>query len=190
MNTKEYQEFVQQTECNQQHAKDITNLAFPTSLRCLQSAMGLQNHIGEIAKALELWIWYGHNLDTVILKEELGDLLGFIAQMCNTLDFDLEEIMQSNIAKLKERYPEKFDASQDLDQHGHGFAELPEVDETEVTPHIEGWDYILDEDGECKGIYNLQVIMNDPSERHDYTFNLLHNALAFIHDHDLRLADK
>lgn len=37
------------------------------------------------------------------IKKELGDVCWMISQICNECGFDLEEIMQMNIAKLKDR---------------------------------------------------------------------------------------
>ena len=47
-------------------------------------------------------------LDLVNVKEEIGDLLWYIAIMLNVLDTDFETVMRTNIAKLKARYPDKF----------------------------------------------------------------------------------
>lgn len=37
------------------------------------------------------------------LKKELGDCLWMIAELCNVYDFNLEDVMQENIAKLTDR---------------------------------------------------------------------------------------
>ena len=43
-------------------------------------------------------------LDPERLKEEIGDLLWYIAAVCNIEGFDLEEILEGNKEKLDERY--------------------------------------------------------------------------------------
>lgn len=42
------------------------------------------------------------------LSEELGDLLWYIAQVCNEFDLTLSSIMWQNIVKLTARYPDHY----------------------------------------------------------------------------------
>ena len=44
-----------------------------------------------------------------IMKKELGDIMWYIAMMCHAFRWNLDEIMEMNIDKLKARYPEGFD---------------------------------------------------------------------------------
>ena len=48
------------------------------------------------------------------MKKELGDLLWFIAEYCTALGWDLENIMQMNIDKLRSRFPEGFEIEKSL----------------------------------------------------------------------------
>lgn len=43
------------------------------------------------------------------LKKELGDVMWYMAMICYSFGFNLDEILQMNIDKLKARYPEGFD---------------------------------------------------------------------------------
>jgi hypothetical protein len=72
----------------------------------------LTSDAGEVAAAVERCVFYGHELDTTNLVEELGDCLWYIAQACNALDVSLSSVMEGNIAKLQKRYPQKFDEAQ------------------------------------------------------------------------------
>ena len=47
-------------------------------------------------------------------KKELGDILWGIAEYCTANGWELEEIMQMNIDKLKARYPQGFSVEQSL----------------------------------------------------------------------------
>lgn len=47
-------------------------------------------------------------------KKEVGDILWFVAEFCTANDWDLEDIMQMNIDKLKARYPDGFSVEQSL----------------------------------------------------------------------------
>jgi NTP pyrophosphatase (non-canonical NTP hydrolase) len=40
------------------------------------------------------------------MKEELGDVMRYIAIFCDATGITLEDAMKANIAKLQKRYPE------------------------------------------------------------------------------------
>lgn len=42
-------------------------------------------------------------------KKEMGDVLWYVAMMCESFGWNMDEIMQMNVDKLKARYPEGFD---------------------------------------------------------------------------------
>lgn len=74
----------------------------------LHASMGLVTEAGEFQDMLKKHLYYGRELDTVNLREEIGDLLWYCAIALNALDTDFQAVMQTNIDKLKARYPEKF----------------------------------------------------------------------------------
>lgn len=82
----------------------------PTLQHCdmLHAAMGITTEAGELLDALKKAIFYGKPLDVVNLKEELGDLMWYIAIACHSLSISIEQVCNMNIAKLRARYPEKF----------------------------------------------------------------------------------
>lgn len=43
------------------------------------------------------------------MKKELGDVMWYVAMICHAMGFDLDDVMQTNIDKLKARYPGGFD---------------------------------------------------------------------------------
>lgn len=49
-----------------------------------------------------------NSFDTVNIKEEVGDLLWYLAIIAKACDFTLEDAQRVNVAKLRARYPEKF----------------------------------------------------------------------------------
>lgn len=60
--------------------------------------------------------YQGHRIDWEDLKKELGDLLWGIAEFCTVRRWDLEEIMQLNIEKLRKRYPDGFSEDRSLNR--------------------------------------------------------------------------
>ena len=82
----------------------------------LHAAMGLTTESGEFMDAIKKHLFYGKPLDKVNLKEEIGDVLWYCALALHSLDSSFEEVMATNIAKLKARYPDKFEESQALNR--------------------------------------------------------------------------
>jgi len=82
----------------------------------LHMIMGMQTEAAEIADVYKKYIAYGKPLDLFNVKEELGDLMWYVANMCNQQGWDLSEILATNIEKLKARYPDKFTNEQALNR--------------------------------------------------------------------------
>lgn len=80
--------------------------------RLLHASMGLVTESAEFLDALKKSFFYGKELDKVNLKEELGDILWYVAIACDALGTDFETEMKRNINKLRTRYPEKFESHQ------------------------------------------------------------------------------
>ena len=81
----------------------------------IHAILGMASEIGEL-QGLYQKEYQGHELDEAHAKKELGDLLWFIAEYCTAMEWCMEEVMQENIDKLKERYPEGFKAEQSLNR--------------------------------------------------------------------------
>lgn len=78
--------------------------------RLLHASMGLCTEGGEIQDHIKRAIFYGKPLDLKHLKEEAGDVFWYLAILCSVLKVDPREVLAMNIAKLKARFPDKFDA--------------------------------------------------------------------------------
>lgn len=84
------------------------------NLRLLHAIMGMQTETAELTDALKKHIFYGAPLDRVNMLEEIGDVFWYIAILLDELRVDVgdkasfENVMNTNIAKLKARYPNKF----------------------------------------------------------------------------------
>lgn len=75
---------------------------------CSNMAMGLAGECGEVVDLLKKHIWQGKDLDINDLIEEVGDVLWYIANLCNVNNITMEECMLTNVNKLKKRYPNGF----------------------------------------------------------------------------------
>ena len=74
----------------------------------INSVMGLCGESGEAIDIVKKWMAHGHELDKAHLAKELGDIAWYLAEAATALDMDLEDILQANIEKLKELYPDGF----------------------------------------------------------------------------------
>lgn len=103
MDAKTYQSEALKTLSSQFHFSPV-----PDNCNLLHAAIGIATEGGELLDALKKTIFYGKELDSVNLKEELGDLMWYIAIACESLGTSIEEVCKININKLRARYPEKF----------------------------------------------------------------------------------
>jgi len=51
---------------------------------------------------------YWKPLDIINLKEEIWDLMRYVAILCDEFWFNFDDILEKNIDKLRIRFPEKF----------------------------------------------------------------------------------
>lgn len=75
----------------------------------INGLFGLSGEAGELADMIKKWIFHNSDLDENHAKKELGDVMWYVAMICESFGWSLDEIMLMNIDKLKKRYPEGFD---------------------------------------------------------------------------------
>jgi len=112
MTPNEYQQAALRTDGDWEfYAKARVRLASadPDMMMMLHAAVGIATEAGELQDALKKHIFYGREFDWTNAVEEVGDLLWYAALACESLGTTLEDAMERNIAKLKARYPEKFE---------------------------------------------------------------------------------
>jgi NTP pyrophosphatase (non-canonical NTP hydrolase) len=90
--------------------KELTNIEQER-----HALLGLASEVGEL-HGLYQKAYQGHPLDDEYVKKEAGDCLWMIAELCTANGWELEEIMQMNIDKLKARYPEGFSEEKSLNR--------------------------------------------------------------------------
>lgn len=77
------------------------------------AVFGLASEAGEVAGILQKQ-YQGHPIEVEHFKKELGDCLWMIAEACTALDISMEDVMQTNIDKLKVRFPNGFSVERSL----------------------------------------------------------------------------
>ena len=117
MNGKEYQNLAMRTS-DGNATNRLLNLTLSDTTEngigedtgtILNACLGLSGEVGEFNDMIKKWIFHEKDLDEEHLKKELGDIMWYIAMMCHAFRWNLDEIMEMNINKLKARYPEGFD---------------------------------------------------------------------------------
>ena len=88
--------------------KDPIVSEFGVNSRILHACMGTTTEAGELVDACKKSMFYGKQLDKVNLAEEAGDVLWYIAILCDELGITFEELFEVTITKLKKRYGDKF----------------------------------------------------------------------------------
>lgn len=71
----------------------------------LNGVLGLAGESGECADIVKKAMFQGHELNKEKLKDELGDVMWYIAVTAKGLGYTLEEVIQYNKEKLSTRYP-------------------------------------------------------------------------------------
>lgn len=75
----------------------------------LNGALGLTGESGEVADIIKKGIFHEKGIDTEHLKKECGDVLWYLAMICESAGFTLDDVMEENVNKLIARYPDRFD---------------------------------------------------------------------------------
>lgn len=97
----------------QELAARTINKNLKTEEIMMHALHGMVGEVGEIHSIYQKH-YQGHKANGDHLKKEVGDLLWMIAELCTALDWNLEDVMQLNIDKLKARYPEGFSADKSI----------------------------------------------------------------------------
>ncbi len=74
----------------------------------LYAAGKMHCEAGETHQQVLKHVFHGKPLNTAHMIEELGDQLWYITDLANEIGVTLEEIAQSNIAKLRARHGETY----------------------------------------------------------------------------------
>lgn len=79
-------------------------------------ALGLCGESGEVADIIKKVVGHGHTMDMKKLIAELGDCLWYIARLADANGVSLSEVAESNIEKLRKRYPNGFNSHDSINR--------------------------------------------------------------------------
>ena len=76
--------------------------------------VGLVGETGEISSLYTNAILGGPRLGQEQSTKELGDVLWYVAALCSKLGLDMSDVMETNIEKLKKRYPDGYKSADSI----------------------------------------------------------------------------
>ena len=93
----------------QELAKRTVNSDLSLRLHRANFALGLSES-GELQDVVKKHLFHGHCYDETRKKiiDEAGDVLWYLAGLCDAYDVGLDAVASYNIEKLKKRYPDGF----------------------------------------------------------------------------------
>lgn len=97
----------------QKAAARTINKNLTTEEKINHALFGMASEVGELTGIYQK-AYQGAEIDEIHCKKELGDLLWFIAEYCTAMGWNLTDVMETNIEKLKERYPDGFEIERSL----------------------------------------------------------------------------
>ena len=103
MTVNDFQEAARRTQPKYESEQD----------RLFHAVFGLCSEAGEVAGICQKR-YQGHKFDKQHMVRELGDCLWMISEACDALGVEMSWVMEVNILKLIERYPEGFSADKSL----------------------------------------------------------------------------
>ena len=98
--SKDYKSFIASLELLDKQGSNINRLA--------TSAVGISAEGGEFMEIVKKMVfqgkpWNADNREHLII--ELGDVLWYVAQACMALEVSFDDVVATNVEKLKKRYP-------------------------------------------------------------------------------------
>lgn len=103
MNLNEYQELSSRTANNHEYA--LANFG-----------LGIAGEAGEVADLIKKVVFHNHVIDKQNVCKELGDVLWYLSQIATLAGLTLDKVAETNVKKLKERYPEGFSTEKSINR--------------------------------------------------------------------------
>lgn len=66
--------------------------------------LGITGEAGELAGLIKHGVFHGQEFDKMEVAKEVGDVLWYLSALCKTLDINIADCAELNIAKLEHRH--------------------------------------------------------------------------------------
>ena len=97
----------------QKLASRTINKALTDTDKEAHALLGLASETGELLGLYQKSM-QGHEFNDEHMLKECGDILWMLAELMTTCGYSLDEVAQTNIDKLRARYPDGFDTEHSL----------------------------------------------------------------------------
>ena len=102
-----------------EHYQDFVNagVSLPEDTfreRLMLAGMGLGGEAGEVCDHAKKVAFHGKDMDRDALIKELGDVLWYFSLMLRTNNVTIDEVMEANVFKICDRYPERHGKPEDI----------------------------------------------------------------------------
>mgnify|MGYP006273569487 CR=1 FL=1 len=89
-------------------AKKTMNAKLTKKQKTMNCLLGLAGETGEVIDYFKKVEFQGHEYKKEKAIDEIGDVFWYLANLVDSLDLDIEEVLKHNIDKLQNRYPAGF----------------------------------------------------------------------------------
>lgn len=96
-------------ELNEYQKKALETATHDGKYKIIYPALGLGNEAGEVLGKIKKWLRGDDGLGEMTesrreaIKDELGDVLWYVATLAHDLDLQLDDVARGNVDKLKSR---------------------------------------------------------------------------------------
>ena len=80
------------------------------------AGLGISDEAGEVAGLVKKMLFQGHPANPVLIADEMGDVLWYLALLATTMGFSLGDVAAANVKKLEQRYPRGFRAADSVNR--------------------------------------------------------------------------
>ncbi len=78
--------------------------------------LGISGETGETIDLFKKHLYQGHRLDNTKVSLEIGDIMFYLTNLCTLLEINMEDVLEINVHKLRNRYPNGFEAKRSVDR--------------------------------------------------------------------------
>lgn len=109
MNGIEYQMAAMRTNDGRNRDRLLNAVSTTNGTGVAELLNGVIGESGEVADLVKKGVFHEKGIDIDHLKKECGDVMWYVAMICDASGFTLDDVMQTNKEKLENRYPDGFD---------------------------------------------------------------------------------
>jgi NTP pyrophosphatase (non-canonical NTP hydrolase) len=100
----------------QKLASRTVNTNLSTDSMIANFALGLVSEGGEVGDIVKKQLFHGHAEDKDSIRDELGDVLWYVANLARAYGISMEEVARRNVEKLKRRFPDGFSVDRSVNR--------------------------------------------------------------------------